>query len=69
MTSELRASPVRRENFAAGKMHWNGHNAFYGRCGDTALPSAVNEMTWARFSDSDEPLHAIVAERGGVLED
>lgn len=46
---------------------WDGYNAFYGRHGDTALPGAVTETTWARFLDPTEPVHALVAERDGVL--
>jgi GNAT superfamily N-acetyltransferase len=41
---------------------WEGYNAFYGRSGETALPVAVTERTWARFFDAYEPVHALVAE-------
>ena len=41
---------------------WNGYNAFYGRSGPTALPAEVTEMTWKRFFDPSEPVHALVAE-------
>ena len=41
---------------------WDGYNAFYGRSGSTALPAEVTEMTWARFFDAYEPVHALVAE-------
>lgn len=46
---------------------WDGYNAFYGRVGATALPTQVTETTWARFLDSSEPVHALVAERKGQL--
>jgi GNAT superfamily N-acetyltransferase len=41
---------------------WDGYNAFYGRSGETALPVAVTQRTWARFFDVYEPVHALVAE-------
>jgi GNAT superfamily N-acetyltransferase len=46
---------------------WDGYNAFYGRSGPTALPAEVTAVTWARFFDADEPVHALVAERDGEL--
>lgn len=47
---------------AAWQPLWDGYNAFYGRAGETALPDAVTETTWARFFDATEPVHALVAE-------
>jgi hypothetical protein len=35
---------------------WEGYNTFYGRSGETALPDAITQMTWARFFDAQEPL-------------
>lgn len=67
MTTELLVRPVRREDFPGWSGLWDGYNAFYGRHGETALPRPVTQMTWARFFDSYEPMHAIVAERDGVL--
>jgi GNAT superfamily N-acetyltransferase len=58
---------VRREDFAAWKPLWDGYNAFYGRSGDTALPPEVTQMTWSRFFDAYEPMHALVAEQAGTL--
>jgi GNAT superfamily N-acetyltransferase len=46
---------------------WDGYNAFYGRSGPTALSPAITAMTWARFFDSYEPVHALVAESDGAL--
>ena len=46
---------------------WDGYNAFYGRAGETALPSDISEMTWQRFFDEGEPVHALVAEMNGNL--
>ena len=67
MTTELLVRAVRREDFPGWSGLWEGYNAFYGRHGETALPRPVTKMTWARFFDSYEPMHAIVAERDGVL--
>lgn len=49
------------------KALFEGYNAFYGREGPTALPEPVYEATWARIFDPAEPVHALVAERGGRL--
>ena len=46
---------------------WEGYNAFYGRRGATALPAAITAMTWSRFFDAYEPVHALVAEAEGQL--
>ena len=46
---------------------WAGYNAFYGRSGATALPAEVSDTTWKRFFEASEPVHALVAERGGEL--
>jgi len=59
--------PVEREDFDAWKPLWDGYNAFYGRHGDTALPDEITQMTWSRFFDAYEPVHALVAEDGGAL--
>nr|WP_241018301.1 GNAT family N-acetyltransferase [Paraburkholderia sp. Tr-20389] len=42
---------------------WDGYNRFYGRFDDTALPRDITQLTWARFFDGLEPMHAMVAER------
>jgi hypothetical protein len=46
---------------------WDGYNAFYGRSGATALDPEITRMTWARFFDAYEPVHALVAESGDRL--
>jgi GNAT superfamily N-acetyltransferase len=67
MTEQLLVRPVLREDFAQWKVLWDGYNAFYGRQGATALPDAVTQMTWSRFFDAYEPMHALVAESDGKL--
>lgn len=59
--------PVSRQDYAQWLPLWLGYNAFYGRAGVTSLPDAIIAMTWARFFDPDEPVHALVADRGGQL--
>lgn len=58
---------VVREDFPRWLPLWEGYNKFYGRLGGTALPGETIEMTWARFFDAYEPMHAIVAEHDGEL--
>ena len=67
MNHQIVIRPVQREDFSAWKVLWDGYNAFYGRSGPTALPDEITQMTWSRFFDADEPVHAIVAERAGEL--
>jgi len=58
---------VERADFDQWLPLWQGYNAFYGRSGDTALPGDITHMTWARFFDAYEPMHALVAENEGRL--
>ena len=59
--------PVTRADFPQWLPLWLGYNQFYGRSGDTALPDEITQMTWGRFFDAYEPMHALVAEDGGEL--
>jgi GNAT superfamily N-acetyltransferase len=56
-----------KDDFPQWKPLWDGYNAFYGRAGKTALPPEVTQMTWSRFFDAYEPMHAMVAEGSGQL--
>ncbi len=58
---------VCKSDFAKWKPLWDGYNAFYGRKEQTALPEAITRMTWSRFFDAYEPVHALVAEDAGEL--
>jgi GNAT superfamily N-acetyltransferase len=58
---------VQKEDFQSWMPLWKGYNAFYGREGSTALPEDITQMTWSRFFDANEPVHALVAEREGKL--
>ncbi len=67
MTDALTVRPVARQDYDAWLPLWDGYNKFYGRFGSTALPIEVTRMTWARFFDAYEPVHALVAESEGKL--
>jgi GNAT superfamily N-acetyltransferase len=67
MTTALTVRPVARQDYDAWLPLWDGYNKFYGRFGPTALPIEVTRMTWARFFDAYEPVHALVAESEGRL--
>jgi GNAT superfamily N-acetyltransferase len=62
--SDLIIRPVSRQDYDQWLPLWDGYNAFYGR---TALAPEITQMTWARFFDVYEPMHALVAEREGQL--
>jgi GNAT superfamily N-acetyltransferase len=55
--------PVAQTDFAQWLPLWEGYNTFYER----TLPAAITQMTWSRFFDGYEPVHAAVAERDGQL--
>jgi GNAT superfamily N-acetyltransferase len=59
--------PVSRSDYERWLPLWDGYNAFYGRSGETALAPEITRMTWARFFDAYEPVHALVAESGDRL--
>jgi GNAT superfamily N-acetyltransferase len=42
---------------------WAGYNTFYER----TLPAEITRVTWSRFFDAYEPVHALVAEKDGRL--
>jgi len=67
LSEAVQIRAVRRADFQQWKLLWDGYNAFYGRSGETALAPEVTLMTWTRFFDSYEPMHALVAERAGGI--
>jgi GNAT superfamily N-acetyltransferase len=67
MTDSLDVRAVTKQDYAQWLPLWDGYNAFYGRFGVTALAPDITAMTWARFFDAYEPVHALVAESGGKL--
>jgi GNAT superfamily N-acetyltransferase len=67
VNEKLVIRPVLQQDFPQWKPLWDGYNSFYGRKDATALPDAITRMTWSRFFDAYEPVHALVAERDGHL--
>lgn len=67
MSLNFNIRPVTREDYDQWLPLWNGYNDFYGRSGPTALPREITLMTWGRFFDGYEPVHALVAESEGKL--
>jgi GNAT superfamily N-acetyltransferase len=63
----LTIRPVTKQDYDQWLPLWDGYNAFYGRSGPTALAPEITRMTWARFFDAYEPVHALVAESEGRL--
>jgi GNAT superfamily N-acetyltransferase len=67
LDGEILIRPIEQSDFPQWKLLWDGYNAFYGRKDATALPEETTLMTWSRFFDAYEPMHALVAERAGQL--
>ena len=63
MADLLIVRPVRPADYDRWLPLWEGYNRFYER---TAAPE-VTAMTWARFFDAYEPVHALVAEKAGAV--
>ena len=61
MPSPVLVRHIQQDDFAAWQPLWDGYNAFYGRKGETALPTDVTKVTWQRFFDPREPVFALVA--------
>ena len=59
--------PVTRADYAGWRPLWDGYNEFYGRHGPNALPEDITAATWERFFSPEEPVHALVAEAGGLV--
>ena len=67
MSANISVRFVARQDYDQWLALWDGYNAFYGRSGATALSPDITAMTWARFFDAYEPMHALVAESAGRL--
>ncbi len=67
MSDDISIRFVQRSDYERWLPLWDGYNEFYGRSGATALAGEITEMTWSRFFDAYEPVHALVAERDGEL--
>jgi GNAT superfamily N-acetyltransferase len=67
LSEDILIRPLHMCDFENWKLLWDGYNAFYGRKDETALPDGITSMTWSRFFDEYEPVHALVAEQEGLL--
>jgi GNAT superfamily N-acetyltransferase len=65
--SRITVRPLTPQDYDQWLPLWDGYNAFYGRSGTTALAPEITAMTWARFFDAYEPVHALVADSNGQL--
>ena len=55
--------PVVQSDFQNWLPLWEGYNSFYKR---TVAPE-ITQTSWTRFLDSQEPMHALVAEKNGKI--
>ena len=67
MSGQLIIRPLVPQDLAGWRPLWDSYNAFYGRSGPTALPESITQVTWHRFFDPAEPVHALVAEASGRI--
>ena len=63
MRNEVLIRLAEPADFEQWLLLWEGYNAFYRR----QVPMEVTRMTWSRFFDAYEPMHAVVAEKDGHL--
>jgi GNAT superfamily N-acetyltransferase len=64
MSAHLTIRPITPSDFDKWLPLWQGYNQFYGR---PELPSEITQVTWSRFLDASESMHALVAEKDGKL--
>jgi GNAT superfamily N-acetyltransferase len=67
MSDDVTIRFITRQDYAQWLPLWDGYNAFYERSGPTALAPEITAVTWQRFFDAYEPVHALVAEQNGKL--
>jgi GNAT superfamily N-acetyltransferase len=63
MSQRLTVRPVAPTDLAQWEALWEGYNTFYER----TVPEEITGVTWSRFFDAFEPVHALVAEKDGRL--
>ena len=63
MSQRLTVRPVAPTDLAQWEALWAGYNTFYER----TVPPEITRVTWSRFFDAYEPVHALVAEKDGRL--
>jgi GNAT superfamily N-acetyltransferase len=57
--NEITIRPLARTDRTGWEPLWRGYLAFY----KTSVPDDVTDLTFARFFDEAEPMHALVAEQ------
>lgn len=67
MNDQVTIRAAVKDDFPRWEPLWDGYNAFYGRAGETALSPEITQITWSRFFDAYEPMHAMVAEASDRL--
>jgi GNAT superfamily N-acetyltransferase len=60
---DITIRPLAPEDRAQWEPLWQGYLAFY----KAGVPDEVTDITFARFFDHAEPMHALVAERDGEI--
>jgi GNAT superfamily N-acetyltransferase len=63
MSQQFTVRPVAPTDLAQWQALWDGYNTFYER----TVPPEITGVTWSRFFDANEPVHALVAEKDGRL--
>jgi GNAT superfamily N-acetyltransferase len=63
MSQQPTVRPVTPTDLSQWEALWEGYNTFYER----TVPPEITRMTWSRFFDAYEPVHALVAEKDGRL--
>jgi GNAT superfamily N-acetyltransferase len=61
--TEIAIRPLARKDRAQWQPLWHGYLAFY----KASVPHEVTDLTFARFLDEAEPMHALIAEREGEI--
>lgn len=64
MSNSFIIRSVEPNDFIQWQKLWEEYNRFYGR---NSLPEEITQMTWSRFFNDDEPVHALVAEQDGKI--
>ena len=64
LSADFTIRPVESEDFQEWAKLWRGYNEFYGR---PNFSTEITRLTWCRFLDVNEPVHALVADCEGVL--
>ena len=63
MGDAIDVRPLREGDRPGWERLWAGYNAFYER----VISPETTALTWSRFFDDNEPVHALVAEQDGTL--